>query len=267
MPTTFDPADVTAFEHATWSRCAPTYRQGFAVLTGEAIEPLLDAVDVRSGHRVLDVGTGTGGLAAAARRRGAEVTAVDFSEAMVAEARRGHPDLQVRLASADALPFEDGSFDAVVGNGVLHHLADPDLALREARRVLVDGGRSAWTVWAEPASLAAFGLFFAAVEEHVAAPELPHGPLFGVADPDALAALLRAAGFVDVAVDLLGTSWSMESLDALLTAFEAWAQLDLLPVETQDAIAATVRRNAERHRSGNGFVMPNPMLRLTGATG
>src|SRR5690606_23698472 len=69
----FDPEEVARFENDTWSRCAQTYMDGFGVLVGAAIGPLLNEVEVSDQDRVLDVGTGPGLVAAAAAERGAEV--------------------------------------------------------------------------------------------------------------------------------------------------------------------------------------------------
>src|SRR5919106_2563108 len=143
----FDPEEVARFENATWSRCAQTYMDGFGALEKQAIGPLLDELKVRDGDRLLDVGTGPGLVAAAAAERGADVIGIDFSEAMVLEARRRYPDLEFQEGAAESLPFEDGQFDAVVANFVLHHLGQPEQALREAFRVLRGAGRMGFTVW------------------------------------------------------------------------------------------------------------------------
>ena len=156
---------------------------------------MLDAVEVGRGHRVLDVGTGPGIVAAAATERGADVVGIDFSEAMLAQGRRLHPEIEFREASAESLPFDDGEFDAVVGNFVLHHSGRPQRVLEEAFRVLRERGKMAFTVWADPSKLEAFGLFFAAVDKQPGSAELPHGPLFGVSDPNVFQQMVRDAGF------------------------------------------------------------------------
>lgn len=264
MGTTFTTADIAAFEHATWSRCAPGYEDGFAVLTRGAVEPLLDRLGVTAGKSVLDIGTGTGVAATSILERGGSVVGIDFSEAMIAEARRRLPEVDFRVASAEALPFDDGLFDAVVANGVLHHLAEPDRALEEAQRVLNPAGRIGCTVWAEPETLEAFGVFFAAVEEHAGAAELPHGPLFGVTDSEALSALFVNAGFSDVTIERVPAKWRMNSVDVLLRAFGTWAQLDTFPRDLQTAIEDSVRSAASAYESGDGLEIPNPMLLIAG---
>src|SRR6185369_6290517 len=100
-----------------------------------------------------------------------------------------------------------------VGNFVLHHVGQPDEALREAFRVLRTGGRAGFTVWADASKLEAFGLFFAAVEEHAGPAQLPHGPLFGVSDFDVFHQMVRGAGFRDSSVRELPIAWRTASMD------------------------------------------------------
>ena len=98
---------------------------------------------VRPGNRVLDACCGTGDLALAAERAGGRVTGVDFSEEMLARARKKSSTVEWLQGDVMDLPFEGGSFDVVtVGFGV-RNLADLDSGLRELARVLVPGGRLA----------------------------------------------------------------------------------------------------------------------------
>ena len=100
--------------------------------------------------RMLDVATGPGYAAARGAERGAAVVGVDIAEAMVTLAGRRHPQLDFRVGNAEALPFPDSSFDAVVGNFAMLHLARPEAAAAEFFRVLAPGGRLALTVWDVP---------------------------------------------------------------------------------------------------------------------
>ena len=96
---------------------------------------------VRRGDRVLDACCGTGDLALAGERAGGAVTGLDFSEPMLERARRKSASIEWVHGDALALPFEDGSFDAVtVGFGV-RNVADLERGLAELRRVLRPGGR------------------------------------------------------------------------------------------------------------------------------
>jgi demethylmenaquinone methyltransferase/2-methoxy-6-polyprenyl-1,4-benzoquinol methylase len=96
---------------------------------------------VKPGDRVLDCATGTGDLAIAFQRAGANVTGTDFVEEMLAIARRKAPGIDFRAADAMALPFADQTFDiASIAFGI-RNVADPAKAIAEmarvARRVIV----------------------------------------------------------------------------------------------------------------------------------
>lgn len=99
------------------------------------------AVVTRPAMRVLDVAAGTGASSIEFVRAGADVVAVDFSEGMLEEGRRRHPEIDFRQADAMNLPFEDNSFDAVTTSFGLRNIQDFDRALREFYRVLRPGGR------------------------------------------------------------------------------------------------------------------------------
>lgn len=98
------------------------------------------AVVTRPAMRVLDVAAGTGASSIEFMRAGADVVAVDFSEGMLEEGRRRHPEIDFRQADAMNLPFEDNSFDAVTTSFGLRNIEDFDRALREFYRVLRPGG-------------------------------------------------------------------------------------------------------------------------------
>ncbi len=95
----------------------------------------------RDGGHVLDVATGTGLVAAELLRRGFEVTGVDQSPQMLVEAqRRFAGDVELVEASAEALPFANGSFDHITFTYLLRYVADPGATLVELTRVTRPGG-------------------------------------------------------------------------------------------------------------------------------
>lgn len=110
---------------------------------------LADLAGIAAGQRVLDVGCGPGALTGElVRRVGAgSVSAVDPSEPFVVAARERHPGVDVRRASAEELPFPDGTFDAALAQLVVHFLAEPVAGLREMARVTRPGGVVAASVW------------------------------------------------------------------------------------------------------------------------
>lgn len=90
--------------------------------------------------RLLDIGCGTGHHLARLRERGFQASGVDGSAAMLDEARRQNPNLDLRLAIVDRLPFADGSFDAALSIEVLRYVPDPIPMLEECARILRSGG-------------------------------------------------------------------------------------------------------------------------------
>ena len=110
---------------------------------------MLDRLGPLGGKRVLDLGSGSGFIAAVLATRGAMVDAVDVSEASLDVARwrasiSGVLDrISFHKAAAETLPFEDQRFDAICGAFVLHHL-DLQTAAPELHRVLKSGGRGAF---------------------------------------------------------------------------------------------------------------------------
>jgi len=110
---------------------------------------MADLADVHAGQRALDVGCGPGALTAelVARLGPAAVSAVDPSEPFVAAARVRNPGVDVQRASAEQLPFPDGTFHAAVAQLVVHFMTDPVAGLIEMARVSLQGGVVAACVW------------------------------------------------------------------------------------------------------------------------
>ena len=94
-----------------------------------------DFAGVRSGERALDVGAGTGALTEALLARGCEVSAAEPSPQFCDALRRGFPGIEVREATAEELPFADGSFDVALAQLVVAFVADAPRAVAEMARV------------------------------------------------------------------------------------------------------------------------------------
>src|ERR1041384_7032467 len=131
---------------------------------------------------------------------------------MIDAARRRYPHVAFREGDAEQLAFDDESFDAVVMNFGMLHLARPERAIAEARRVLVRGGRYAYTVWAAPDQALGFGMVLRAIERFgrtdVALPEGP--PFFRFSDAAASRHALEEAGFTDVRIETLPLVWHLQ---------------------------------------------------------
>lgn len=159
----------------------------------------LDFTGLPSGRRVLDVGCGPGALTAElVRRQGPGlIAAVDPSEPFVAALRQRHPEVEVRTASAEHLPFDDGSFDAACAQLVVHFMADPVGGLREMARVTRVGGVVAACVWDFADGGSPLSLFWRAahdVDPAVGGEQARPGTHRGQ-----LVSLFREAGLRDVA--------------------------------------------------------------------
>ena len=207
-----------AFEAAGWEKQAAGYEDFFGQVTTRLVDPLLDAAEIRAGERVLDVATGPGYVAAAAAERGAVTIGLDNAEAMLSRARRRLPQIEFRRGSVEALPFPDGSFDAVVGNFILLHLGRPEQAAAEFVRVLAPGGRVALTVWDVPEKARLLGVLVDAVAAAEATPpaEIPVGPpIFRFADDREFDRLLRDQGLEDIEVRTIAFSHAAPSADDL----------------------------------------------------
>src|SRR6266446_6052027 len=103
------------------------------------LERLLSFMEIRAGETVLDVGCGPGIVTDALARRGLTAVGIDFTAAMLDEARRGG-GTYVR-GDVERLPFREGSFDCAVSRNTIHHLPDPGAALLSMARVVRPGGR------------------------------------------------------------------------------------------------------------------------------
>src|SRR5213078_664310 len=128
---------------------------------------------------ILDVGCGPGYVSAAAAERGAKPIGLDFSAEMIAIAKKMFPRIDFRRGDAQNLPFANASFDRVVANFALLHLANPERAIAEAARVLKPGGRFGFTTWAKLSENAFVRLVDDAIQAHANLDvDLPPGPPF-----------------------------------------------------------------------------------------
>jgi SAM-dependent methyltransferase len=179
-----------------WGRQA----QDFAAYLEQTALPLhgaaLDAAHVTRGTRLLDAGCGAGLLALLASLRGARVTALDASAALLAIARERVPEADVREGDLEALPFADAAFDAVVAVNSLFYAADMGAAMRELARVARPGGRVVATAWGPPERCEFLAAVLPALGPLMPSPPpgAPRGGPGALAEPGALAAVLTRAG-------------------------------------------------------------------------
>jgi ubiquinone/menaquinone biosynthesis C-methylase UbiE len=128
-----------------FDRRAGSYQGGWTARWRDPLQRAsLDALELRGTDRLLDVGCGTGSASRAAAEQGASVVGIDLSSQMIGQASRlaaGRGGVRFALGDAEALPFADGAFTALLCTNAFHHYPRPELAVREMARVLAPGGR------------------------------------------------------------------------------------------------------------------------------
>ena len=251
------------FEEDGWNRNATDYAAAFGRATEPFIEPLLDATQVTSETKLLDLACGPGSLAAVAAIRGADVVGVDISEKMVAVARQRNPDIPFHRAAAEDLPFPDSSFDAVCSGFAMHHFPDPGEAAAEVLRVLRPGGAFSFTIWSGDAGKDSFfNLVSEAVERHgTLNASLPEGPEnFALADRTRCETLLTEAGFegtqrseITVDLDLPGPE---SILDILATTVRMRAIVEAQTEGAQRLIRADLIEASQRFERFGSVRLP-----------
>jgi SAM-dependent methyltransferase len=210
---------------------------------------LADFAGVRSGQRVLDVGSGPGSLTGelVARLGSGAVAAVDPSEPFVAAARERYPGVDVRRASAESLPFADMAFDAAIAQLVVHFMTDPVAGLREMARVTRSGGVVAACVWDHASGHGPLNLFWSAARALDPTVD-DESRLAGVREGH-LAELFDSAGLHEIADTTLWVRLEHATFEAWWEPFTngvgpAGTYLAGLSLERQDALREACRAAA-----------------------
>jgi ubiquinone/menaquinone biosynthesis C-methylase UbiE len=224
---------------------------------------LIEALEVATGHRVLDFGCGPGFLTAELARRvgpSGYACGADINARFVADANRraeGTPHLSYVHLDGEGLPFDDASFDRALAKNVLEYVPDLGAALRELNRVLSPGGRvhtidSDWGfVIVEPWSRETTERVFAA-----AAPAYRE-PLVG----RKLASALVAAGFTNVDVRISATPDRRGGTLAVMRNTASYVKaFGRIPNEEMDALIAELEHAVESNR----YLFVLPQFLVTG---
>jgi SAM-dependent methyltransferase len=203
--TTQTHAGSSGVQGPLWSERADDWARIQEPLMRPAFEAALDALPITRETRLLDVGCGSGLALRLAADRGAAVTGLDASAALLEHAGRRVPGAPLVQGELEELPFADDSFEIVTGFNSFQYATRPEVALREAARVLAPGGRILYLNWAPPEQCEA-GAYLQAIGALMPPPPPGAPGPFALSDSEAIVRLFDQAGLdvastADVAVD------------------------------------------------------------------
>jgi len=263
IPPAPDYAAIKQRQQATWA-------SGDYAIIGVTLqivgESLAEAADIRSGERVLDVAAGNGNVTLAAARRFAAVTSTDYVPALLdkGRARAAAEGLQVdfRVADAENLPFEDGSFDAVLSTFGAMFTPDHTRPAREMLRVVRSGGRIGLANWTPDGFI---GQLFKVIGAYIPAPAGLKSPALWGTEPHlvelfgAEAAKIQASRRIFNFRYRSAAHWMQIFRDFYGPTHKAFAALD---AAGQDALAKDIATLLNRHNTAGpaSLVVPSEYL-------
>jgi ubiquinone/menaquinone biosynthesis C-methylase UbiE len=258
-------------EHAGWVAKGPAYRNVFGKITEQAIEPILSTFGDVSDKRFLDVACGTGELAAAAAARGASAEGIDFAATMIEQAKGRYSNATFTVGDAERLPHGDHTLDAVSCSFGLLHLANPDGAIAEAKRVLRSGGRYTFTVWCSPdQGCDFFKLVLDAVQRHgtLNVPLPPAPPIFRFSSSEECFRVLETTKFKLPSISRLELQWHTPDPQGVLDLIYKGVVRTPMILEAQaqdsrDRIHSAILEGAEHYRRGSQIELRFPAVLVT----
>jgi SAM-dependent methyltransferase len=175
-----------------WGREARDWAEFQEPTASPLWQAMLDAAKVGQGSRFLDAGCGGGGATVIAAQRGAFVSGLDASEALIAIARERVPQGDFRAGDLESLPFKNGAFDTVIASNSMQYSANPINSLQELRRVCKPGGYIIVSTWGAP-EYCEERIVFKAIRDAQSLPPTGDGP-FALSAPGMLESLIEQAG-------------------------------------------------------------------------
>ena len=190
-----------------WGAKARDWSQLQEPLFRHVYEAVFDRAGLGAAMRYLDVGCGAGLAAELAARRGAKASGIDAAADMLTIARERVPDGDFRLGDIEELPFPDRSFDVITGFNSFQFAGNPEVALREARRVAKPSGVVVIVTWAKPEGMEAALIVYALKPLLPRLPRGAPGP-FALSDESLLRSLAERAGLTPFDAFEIDAPWS-----------------------------------------------------------
>jgi MGT family glycosyltransferase len=215
-------------------------------------QTVLAQLGVKEGTRLLDAGCGAGLAAQIASRRGAVVSGLDATPELLEIARERVPDAEFTTGDLEALPYPDHTFDAVAGFNSFQYATNPQIALRQARRVAKPGAPVAIVTWAVAERCEA-AAYLAALKPLLppAPPDAP-GP-FALSAPGALEQLATAVGLQPSAADEVACHWTYPDRATMLRALlSAGPAVKAIETSGETAVRAAIETATAPFRDQSG---------------
>ena len=276
---TFDPVQYKATTRQQWEDAAEAWNRWGPTLEtwlGPATEKMLDAANVTTGSRVLDVAAGGGGQTLAAARRvgpSGHVLATDISSRILSYAAQvaaeaGLTNVETREADGEALDvLPVASFDAVISRLGLIYFPDRQAALAGMHRVLRRGGRIAAIVFSTPERNTFFSIPASIIRQaaQLPAPQPGQPGPFSLGSPGVIDEALGTAGFEDVRVEAVPAPLRLQSATECVSfereSFGALHQMLVgVPETDRSAVWVRIEGALRQFETDDGFVAPCELL-------
>lgn len=222
--TNIDKVVLKQREHDKWASAVDGWRRRDALLMKGAApvtDRMIELSRITSGSRVLDIASGTGEPSISAAKivgESGQVVGTDLVDEMLDVAREkatAHElmNIDFHCVDAEALDFENDSFDAVTNRWGLMFMPDPLACLNAAYKALKQGGRISMACWSAPEKNPFVGVLMKVLSKYIDIPVQPPGTpgLFAFADPDRLHDVIKSAGFrnielEEIAIDVIAVN-------------------------------------------------------------
>lgn len=241
---------------STWGSGGAAYDR-ISDSIADAISHTVNRVWPVAGERFLDVATGTGWAARQIAKRGATVTGIDFGAGVIDAAKQLSSGIDLRVGDAEALEFEDGTFDAVTSTFGVMFVSNPEAAAAELARVVRRGGRLALATWRPTSTI--FDLFQTMKPYMPPPPSNPPPSPFAWGSEDRLTELL--GGAYDLSFESGTSMLRMPSGEVVWDTFVGGygptkTLANSLDRDRADGLKRDFIAMHERYRTPTGLAMP-----------